>query len=188
LIDTNNISDQELLNQYYKDGNGKWLGFLFQRYTLLLLGVCMKYLKNEEEAKDAVQQVFEKCIRELDKYPVHYFKSWIYSVAKNHCLIQLRNKGKLPGELQENMLLEDESDEHYERILEKNELLNHLEQCLPLLNPEQRTCIEAFYLNKMSYREIAESTGLTMMQIKSNIQNGKRNLKQLLLQFKRNER
>ena len=57
------IPDNELLNHYYKDGDSKWLGILLQRYTMLLFGVCMKYLKNEEEAKDAVQQVFEKSIK-----------------------------------------------------------------------------------------------------------------------------
>ena len=85
----NNQIDQELLQRFYADGNNQWLGQLLQRYTLMLLGVCMKYLKNEEEAKDAVQQIFEKAIHELGKYKVDYFKSWIYMVAKNYCLMQL---------------------------------------------------------------------------------------------------
>ncbi|HRF25092.1 MAG TPA: sigma-70 family RNA polymerase sigma factor, partial [Chitinophagaceae bacterium] len=80
------IPDQELLARFYSDHNNEWLGILLQRYTLLLLGVCMKYLKNEEEAKDSVQQIFLKVIQELHKYKVEYFKSWLYMVAKNHCL------------------------------------------------------------------------------------------------------
>ena len=80
------ITDQELLEQFYADHNNEWLGILLQRYTLLLLGVSMKYLKNEEEAKDSVQQIFLKVIQELQKYKVEYFKSWLYMVAKNHCL------------------------------------------------------------------------------------------------------
>ncbi|HQR02228.1 MAG TPA: sigma-70 family RNA polymerase sigma factor, partial [Ferruginibacter sp.] len=83
-----NAPDAELLQQFYSDGNNEWLGILLERYTMLLLGVCMKYLKNEEEAKDAVQQVFLKAIHELHKYKVEYFKSWIYMIAKNHCLMQ----------------------------------------------------------------------------------------------------
>jgi RNA polymerase sigma-70 factor (ECF subfamily) len=63
-----NISDTELLNRFYADRDNEWLGILLQRYTMLLLGVGMKYLKNEEEAKDAVQQVFLKAISELHKY------------------------------------------------------------------------------------------------------------------------
>ena len=89
------ITDQELLDRFYEDHNNEWLGSS-SRYTLLLLGVCMKYLKNEEEASDSVQQVFLKVITELHKYKVDFFKSWIYMIAKNHCLMKLRDRnGKM---------------------------------------------------------------------------------------------
>ena len=77
---------------------------LLQRYTLMLLGVCMKYLKNEEDAKDSVQQIFLKVIIEIEKYKVDYFKSWLYMVAKNHCLMKLREThGKIPAELHDSI-------------------------------------------------------------------------------------
>ena len=90
------INDQQLLAHFKADRNNLWLGILLERYTLLLFGVCMKYLKNEEEAKDAVQQIFLKAITELHKYDVAFFKSWLYMVAKNHCLMKLRDK---PGRI-----------------------------------------------------------------------------------------
>jgi len=86
------MNDETLLAYYYADGNSEWIGVLLERYTLLLLGTCMKYLKNQEAAKDAVQQIFLKVISELPKYKVQYFKSWIYMIAKNYCLMQLRDK------------------------------------------------------------------------------------------------
>ena len=86
------ITDNELLERFYSDRDNQWLGILLQRYTLLLLGTCMKYLKNEEEAKDSVQQIFMKAITELQKYKVDYFKSWLYMVARNYCLMKLRHK------------------------------------------------------------------------------------------------
>jgi len=98
------ISDSELLQHFYADHNNEWLGILLQRYTMLLLGVSMKYLKNEEEAKDAVQQVFLKTINELHKYKVEYFKSWIYMIAKNHCLMKLRDKGRFSGEIRQRLM------------------------------------------------------------------------------------
>ena len=61
------ISDNEILSKFYADRNREWLGIVLERYTLLLFGVCMKYLKNEEDAKDAVQQIFLKAINELEK-------------------------------------------------------------------------------------------------------------------------
>ncbi|RXK62119.1 sigma-70 family RNA polymerase sigma factor [Lacibacter luteus] len=182
------IPDQELLNRFYSDGDNRWLGILFQRYTLLLFGVCMKYLKNEEEAKDAVQQVFEKAIKELGKYKVDYFKSWLYMVAKNYCLMQLRDKGKLPKELSEQMLATPAEEANKTELLQKDELLEKLSIAVTELIPEQRTCIELFYLQKKSYTEIADDTGFTLMQVKSYIQNGKRNLKMILLKQQKHGR
>ncbi|MEO7210932.1 MAG: sigma-70 family RNA polymerase sigma factor, partial [Chitinophagaceae bacterium] len=86
------LSDQELLQKYLEGKGNNFLGILLERYTMLILGVAMKYLKNEEDAKDAVQQIFLKVSLELQKYKVEYFKSWLYMVTRNHCLMQLRKK------------------------------------------------------------------------------------------------
>ncbi|MEO6329688.1 MAG: sigma-70 family RNA polymerase sigma factor [Ginsengibacter sp.] len=175
----NNIGDNELLQKFYDDHNNDWLGILLPRYTLLLLGVCMKYLKNEADAKDAVQQIFLKAITELHKYKVEYFKSWIYMIAKNQCLMKLRDKGKLTIEINEHSAYADETED-VNALLEKNNTLDQLNMALRQLNKEQQLCITMFYLDKRSYTEIAEHTGFNMMQVKSYIQNGKRNLKILL--------
>ena len=173
----NDIDDKELLQLFYKDSNNEWLGVLLQRYTLLLLGVCMKYLKNEEEAKDSVQQIFLKVINELHKYKVEYFKSWLYMVAKNHCLMKLRNKGKYTAEINEKVLAGPDEEAQQITAIEKDNTLNNMELALKQLNDEQQICITLFYLQKKTYQQIAEDTGYTVMQVKSNIQNGKRNLK-----------
>ena len=169
-------SDTELLQQFYQDGNNEWLGILLQRYTMLLFGVCMKYLKNEEEAKDAVQQVFLKAISELHKYKVEYIRSWLYMVAKNHCLMQLRDKGKITSELHDNMLTTQPGTSLAE-ALDKEKSLDTMARALRELNKEQQLCVTLFYLEKKSYQQVAEETGYTMMQVKSHIQNGKRNLR-----------
>ena len=174
------ITDQQLLEHFYADHNNQWLGILLQRYTLLLLGVCMKYLKNEEEAKDSVQQIFLKAITELHKYRVEYFKSWLYMVAKNHCLMKLRDKPGRQTEIKEQMAVTPEEDNSRQEHLEKDHKLELMEQSLQELSNEQKQCVTLFYLEKKSYQQIAETTGFTMMQVKSHIQNGKRNLKILL--------
>ncbi|MEO6453159.1 MAG: sigma-70 family RNA polymerase sigma factor [Ginsengibacter sp.] len=173
------ISDLELLEKFYNDHNNDWLGILLPRYTLLLLGVCMKYLKNEDDAKDAVQQIFLKTINELHKYKVDYFKSWIYMIAKNHCLMKLRDKGKQTLEIDEHLASANEIDE-INSLVERNNTLDQLNMALQHLNKEQQLCVTLFYFEKKSYTEIAEHTGYNMMQVKSYIQNGKRNLKLLL--------
>ena len=174
------ISDQELLEKFYADRDNQWLGILLERYTLLLLGVCMKYLKNEELARDSVQQIFLKAITELQKYRVEYFKSWIYMVAKNHCLMQLRDKpGKNTIEVKDSIPAEtDETDKESLQLNEKT--YEYMGEALKELNAEQQLCVTLFYMEKKSYQQITEQTGYSMMQVKSHIQNGKRNMRILI--------
>lgn len=175
----NHISEQELLNRFYTDQNKEWLGILLQRYTLLLLGVCMKYLKNEEAARDAVQQIFLKAITELGKYRVDYFKSWLYMIAKNYCLMQFRDKNRHPVELSDQLQLPVDTDILHD-IREKEKLLDWMHEGLQNLNGEQQQCVTLFYLEKKSYQQISQVTGFTLLQVKSFIQNGKRNLKVMI--------
>lgn len=172
------ITDNELLDKFYSDHDNQWLGIVLQRYTLLLLGVCMKYLKNEEEAKDAVQQIFLKSITELGKYKVSYIKSWLYMVARNHCLMKLRDKNVFISVEERSQLVAAETDQ--KEIADKEATLTLLENSLEELNPEQKTCVTLFYLQKKSYQEIVEETGFSLLQVKSYIQNGKRNLRILV--------
>lgn len=181
LSQYNHIDDAELLDKFYADRNNEWLGILLQRYTLLLLGVCMKYLKNEEEAKDSVQQIFEKVISELQKYPVTYFKSWLYMIAKNHCLMKMRNKGRFVAEWDESIVAPLDEDIDKNSFLQKDQDMDDVLTALQRLNKEQKQCVTLFYLQKKSYLEIVSITGYSLLQVKSHLQNGKRNLKNLIL-------
>lgn len=174
------MTDQELLQRYYKEGHTDLLGVLLQRYTLLLFGVGMKYLKNEEEAKDAVQHVFLKVLTELPKYRVEYFKSWLYMIAKNHCLMKLRDKGFVKQDLNEKILLVPDEEESKSWHYEKERMLTNMSEAVEELADEQKRCITLFYFQKKSYQEIVSNTGFTLLQVKSYIQNGKRNLKIIL--------
>ena len=177
-------SDAELLQQFKKTADSKWLGWLFERYSLLVFGVCMKYLRNATDAQDATQHVFEKALGEVGKYEIPFFKSWIYSVAKNHCLMQIRSRNSKPGttdEIPEQTsaeLLTDQELKMKELLMEEQS--HHLKAALHELNPEQRICVEMFYLEKSSYHEIETKTGFSFSQVKSHIQNGKRNLRIIL--------
>lgn len=153
---------------------------MLDRYTLLLLGVCMKYLKNEEEARDCVQQVFLKVLTEVSKHRITFFKSWLYMVAKNECLMRLRNKqGRQVHTLEKN--LEHLPQEPLQKdLLEQEQTLTLLEESITELNEEQRITVSLFYLRKLSYQQISERTGFTLLQVKSYIQNGKRNLRLML--------
>jgi RNA polymerase sigma-70 factor (ECF subfamily) len=176
--------DADLIRQYKQTLDTAFAGELYDRYIHLVYGVCMKYLKNEEDSKDAVMQIFEKLLIELKSHEVANFKSWLHVMAKNHCLMWLRSarvrqeKTIITFEVKQDVENEDmlhpvEGDET--GSLEEN--LQSLEKGIQELPVEQKRCIELFYLQQKCYKEITEITGYEQKKVKSYIQNGKRNLK-----------
>lgn len=173
------LSDEELLAMYRQEQNNEWIGYLLERYTLLLLGVAMKYLKDKEQAHDAVQQIFLKALVHLPNGEIQNFKGWIYVLMRNHCLQTLRDKRyNVPEETLAQLSAGPDTKEDAHQ---KEYTLDQMEEAMKELNPDQRQAITMFYLNKLSYHQIMDQTGYTFMQVKSHIQNGKRKLKQILL-------
>jgi len=181
LIDRKQIEnweDDQLVDSFKKSDQLDHLGVLYQRYTHLIFGTCMKYLKDPEKAKDAHMAIFEKLIVQLKKYEVTNFKSWLYVLTKNHCLMDLRKKKKNPytDEISE-LEIQDFSplDQVLKELQEKKETL--LDQALNELKEKQKIAIKLFYFDGLSYDQIAKKTGESKKSVKSSIQNAKRNLK-----------
>jgi RNA polymerase sigma factor (sigma-70 family) len=175
-----NLSDEELVYAYASKRNSDALGILYQRYAHLVYGVCMKYLKQAEPARDATMQIFEKLIADLPRFEIRFFKAWLMRVTRNHCLMQLRQNPHATKLVEEFPELHVEYREDLHPVLEREEMLNRMEEALQELGEEQQRCIILFYLHKKTYTEIMTETGYTFMQVKSYIQNGKRNLKNKL--------
>ncbi len=171
--------DDALIRQYKATGDLAVLGELYDRYMHLVFGVCMKYLKEEEAAKDATMDIFEKLVTSLKTHEVQNFKSWLHVVAKNHCLMQLRTAKRFA----ENGTAADLTNMESEVFLHPNgedteeAQLLLIEKGLATLSGEQKECVELFYLQQKCYKEIVEITGYELKKVKSYIQNGKRNLK-----------
>jgi len=176
-ISNSGDSDKELVLLYKKNGDLKVLGELYQRYMDLVYGVCLKYLKDPELAKDAVMQVFEELVVKLRKHEVDNFKSWLHTVAKNHCLMQLRTPKNLKTTEFKGDIMQSEEDVHLNGVMSKEANFQKMEKCLETLPAEQKLCVEMFYLQNKCYKEIAEQTGIDWNKIRSYIQNGRRNLK-----------
>ncbi len=179
---TNTATDTELIASYRQTNNNVYVGELFKRYSHLVFGVCMKYLNDEDESKDAVMQVFEKLLDDLKKYQIENFKSWLHTTSKNHCLMKLRSAHSVfmkTEELKKDypVVMEFDNEMHHD-IENINEFyLSQLGNAVEQLKDEQKICVELFYLKGKCYQDVADSTGYSMKQVKSNIQNGKRNLK-----------
>ena len=169
-------SDSELIEKYKISADLEVLGELYQRYMELVYGVCLKYVKDSEEAKDCVLSIFEELISKLQKHHVENFKGWLYQLAKNHCLMKLRRKKIIPVNMDlSNVHLQE--NEHPSLEFEKEESFKQMEFCLGQLAELQRQVIELFYLQDKCYKEIAETTGMELNTVRSFIQNGRRNLK-----------
>ncbi|HSD65000.1 MAG TPA: sigma-70 family RNA polymerase sigma factor [Ignavibacteriaceae bacterium] len=188
-----NSTDAELIDRFISTGDMKILGELFLRYSHLVFGVCYKYLHNTDDSKDAVVDIFNNLSGLLKVHQVRNFKPWLYSVAKNHCLMQLRKKSveNLSVPLPENE--ENETDfmefPDFIHLIDESEeevRISLLYKSVDELEEGQKICIRMFFLENKSYKEIFDNTGYDFKQVKSYIQNGKRNLRLKLEKLKVN--
>ena len=180
-IEKNNIADLSLLDKYRASGDIKFPGILFEKYMHLVYGVCLKYLKDREEAQDAVMSIFEKLVVELEKHRVENFKSWLYVLTKNYCLMRLRTavkeRKKEAGFIKDNIPFMENIYELHPIDRENGISDKALEDCIKKLKQEQLKCIMLFYYENKCYREIADKLKIDELKVKSHLQNAKRNLK-----------
>jgi RNA polymerase sigma factor (sigma-70 family) len=176
-ITHNTLTDRELVALYKQSDDMAVLGELYQRYMELVYGVCLKYFKEPETAKDSVIQIFEELVSKLKKHEVDNFKGWLHQVAKNHCLMQLRTPKNLKTVEFKTDFVQNEENVHLNGVLEKEENFQKLEHCLGTLTSDQQEAIRMFYLEGKCYNEIVEITGRDWNYVRSCIQNGRRNLK-----------
>ncbi len=170
-----NLSDLELIQLYKQEENVFTIPLLYERYAHLVLGTCMKYLKRYEDAEDTTMKIFGELNQKIEKHTIQHFKSWLYQVTKNECLIYLRKQKTHQTPIHENLL---QAETHETEELNERELkLAQLEKAIQHLKHEQRICIELFYLKDKSYQEISDELNIPLNTVKSSIQNGKRNLK-----------
>jgi RNA polymerase sigma-70 factor (ECF subfamily) len=174
-------SEEELLREFTSTGDPVSLGRLYSGYMPLVYGVCLKYLKNREESKDAVMQIFEKLIIEIPKQRIENFRSWLHVVTKNYCLMQLRSQKTHEERMNEWMndsliFMENHSSPH-PLDEDKADIDLALADCIEKLRDEQKECIRQFYYENKCYYEIAGALDLDEKKVKSYLQNAKRNLK-----------
>ena len=180
------LTDNELVQRYKANADKVFVGELYKRYTHLVLGMCINYFKDRDVAKDMVLQIFEKLFDELKKREVENFKAWLTFVVRNYCISELR---KMQAQANRNADYQYEvksqtSEDENETLIEKEQKLEALGKAMNRLNPFQKKCIELFYFKNMTYTQIVEMTGYSVNEVKSYIQNGKRNLKMIITSLK----
>ena len=173
-------TDSEFLKRYLDGGDLEILGELYNKYIHLVYGVCLKYLNNREESKDAVNRIFEKLITEIPKFEIENFKSWLYVVTKNHCLMEIRSKKAEKKQFEKfsaDYFMESTDISHPIDEASDTNIEDQLKECIEKLKSEQQNCILLFYYEKKCYTEISDELNIDQNKVKSFIQNGKRNLK-----------
>lgn len=175
-------TDAELLQAYKATGDQQTLASLYLRYTDMVYGTCLKYLKDAESAKDAVMHIYQELISKTAVHEVDQFKSWLYVLTKNHCLMQLRSAKKMVTVEFQPAIMQSEEFAHLDAVLEKEQEFKRLEQCMEQLPEAQHTAIRLFYLEQKCYNEIVDITGMDWGKVRSLIQNGRRNLKNCMEQ------
>ncbi len=174
------LSDQALLARFQSKGDLDLLGELYARYMHLVFGVAFKYLESREDARDAVIQIFEKLVTDLPGQEIRTFKSWLYVLTKNHCLMEIRsrkNRDSKAGDLKTEMEFMESRDEVHPIDEDGFSMEDALKACIEKLKEEQKQCIQLFYYEKLCYREVAAKLEMEEKKVKSLLQNGKRNLK-----------
>ncbi len=170
-------TDDALLLAYKQSGDQELLARLYLRYSGLVYGTCLKYLKDGELAKDAVMNIYQELLSKLNQHTVENFKGWLYVLAKNHCLMYLRSaKRTVTVEFQQDIMQSAEFS-HLDNVLEREQEFKNLENCIETLSSDQKLSIRLFYLENKCYNEIVDETGLEWNKVRSLIQNGRRNLK-----------
>jgi RNA polymerase sigma factor (sigma-70 family) len=174
-IKPEDTADEDLLNSYHKNRDLVVLGKLYEKYMPLVYGVGLKYLRDEEAAQDAVMAIFEELAQKVHQHEIKQFRSWLYVLSRNHCLMQLR-----AGKKMETVALDEFME--FTPVLHPDtenseEAMQALERCMDKLTSAQKESVKLFYLDEKCYKEVADITGFTMNEVKSYIQNGKRNLK-----------
>jgi RNA polymerase sigma-70 factor (ECF subfamily) len=176
---TDTQTDEELLAAYLADKDARYLGKLFDRYIPMVYGVCLKILKDANAAEDAVMGIYEHLTKKVDsEHEIEQFRPWLYVVARNYCLMEWRKKQRNKEDLwsPEDMHRLDGTEDAFDLEIDVANK-SALQKCLDALPDLQLKCVELFYLEDKSYKEITELLGSELGATRSYIQNGKRNLK-----------
>lgn len=182
------ISDEELVALYKKRLDSSIVGILFGRHYHKVYGLCLNYLKNAHDGEDATMEIFESLPTQLVQYTIQKFEPWLFFVTRSHCLKrfkkELKNRKEDIQEISEDFFVEfeEEKDHLYEQRFEA------LGDAIDELKENQKKCILLFFLQQKTYNDIADITGFSYKDVKTHIQNGKRNLKNYLLNLNENDK
>jgi len=161
----NSSSEQELIEELQR-GNQRAFAAVYQEFGEGVFAYCLKILADRQLAEDVVQETFLKVQQHAQSVQRNEsFRSWIFRIARNEALMQLR-KRRLDGQLNGASVWNEETPHEQLVALEHAEIVNRL---LDSLKREYREVLVLLVYEQMSYAEIAAITGATESSVKSRI-------------------
>ena len=151
---------------------------LVERHHRRLLRVCERLLGDAEDARDAVQEVFLKVMTKAGGFrPEALVSTWLYRVAVNHCLNVLRRRrlrrwvSLSPAEDDETAAPLDPAEERADphRELDARRQWGRVQRAIAALPPSQRAVLVLARFEELSYKEIAETLGITLGAVESRL-------------------
>jgi RNA polymerase sigma-70 factor (ECF subfamily) len=162
---------------------------LVKRHTRPVLNLVYRYVGDASRAEDVAQDIFVKVYRARMKYePKAKFSTWLYRVAVNHCLNDIRSRKSQPSLAAPiNDLLEHPSGEDPDARLRREELRRAVKDALDALPENQRMAVLLARYEELSYEQIAETMGMSLEAVKSVLFRAKENLQRALARFAREQ-
>lgn len=169
MIDRKNLCDNELL-QSYLDGDFSSLEFLINRYKDKVFTYILITVKNHHLAEDIFQDTFIKVVRSLNrgKYTDNgKFVSWVMRIAHNLIIDHYRREKNMNTYSNDNYEVDlfnspKFSDENIEDLIINEQILNDVRELLDELPEDQREVVKMRHYQGMSFKEIADQTGVSI--------------------------
>lgn len=183
MIDFNDKQEVEKLIKGCIKGDRKKQKLLYQSLYGKMLGVCIRYSRDIEEAKDILHDGFIKVFTKLEKFEYKgSFEGWIRRIMVNNAIDYVRNRRDFLIEddlsLKTNKIREEEDDEkEYQELvqLKASKIIELIQQ----LSPAYRTVFNMYVVENYSHKEIAEELNISIGTSKSNLAKAKMKLKEL---------
>ena len=181
-----NSDPDVLLMLEFQRGNRASFENLMRKYYKRIFNFSLRLLRNREAAEDSAQEVFIRVYQSVDNYePKASFRTWIYTIAKNFVLNELKKKGRtavsldgsIPTEEGEMLhQLEDSNAVHPIERLALAERAQKVREAIDSLPPQQRIVVVFYRFERLSYEEIAETLGISVSAVKSLLSRARENL------------
>ncbi len=168
-------SDAELVESYRATGDNRHFEALYRSVRRRVFGLCLRILRNADNAQDATHEAFVRAYQDFPTLQGTNFSAWVSSIAANLCLNRIRDETRRARLLEHGFPREDGRNAETAAIAA--EQAGIAREVLRSLNPEQRKVLALRYVDEFSYQEIENITGYGAGQVRSYLQNGRRNFR-----------